>query len=92
MLDSLQPYTEDFMNNLNLEEIVPAMVGKYLLSSVDNDYLNETTVTKHSKLKHLIYEVLLKLSEEKVEVFLSCLYSSYSPAHKELHTKIQASR
>ena len=80
------------MNNLNLEEIVPAMIAKFLLFSFDYEYLNETTVTKHFKLKHLIFNVLLKLSEEKVEVFLSCLSSSYSPAHKELHTKIQTSR
>lgn len=91
MLDSLQPYAED-MNYLNLEEIVPVMEGKYLLSSFDNEYLHETTVTSHDKLKHLIHNVLLKLSEEKVEVFMSCLCSSYSPAHKELYTKIQASR
>ena len=80
------------MQNLNVEEIVPAMVAKFLLSSFDNEYLNETTITKHSKLKCLVYDVLLKLSEEKIEVFLSCLSSSYSSAHKELCIKIQANR
>ena len=68
------------------------MVTKSLLPSYDSDYLNETTETKDFKLKHLIFNVLLKLREEKVEIFLSCLNSSNSPAHKELHTKIQASR
>jgi len=88
-VDSLQPFTDDVVNSVDVNTILPPLMSRGLLTPEQVDYFSSShdgEVVKQQKLSVII----VKLSEEFVEKFLQCLESTshYEP-HNTLLKKIR---
>ena len=87
-LDSLQAFSNDIANTVDVNEILPMMMQQHLVTSdQQQDLINplHTTAVKQQKLSNII----LGLPEDCVNQFLHCLLkTNYYEPHKQLYDKL----
>ena len=88
-IDSLQPFTEDITNSIDVSTILPSLISRGLLTSDQQSYFVESTSMVPEKKRRLA-TIIVNLSEDCVETFLQCLESTsdYLP-HNSLLKKIR---
>ena len=88
-IDSLQPYTEDIINGVNVNTITPPMLAHGLLTPEHGEYFFNPHVISTEKQRKLGF-LIITLSEECAQIFLQCLKNTrdYAP-HDDLLKKIE---
>lgn len=91
-VDSLQPFTEDIINLIDVNTILPSLMSCGLLTRDQQSYFIESTSTSTEK-KRKLANIIVTMSDDCVEIFLQCLENTvtsdkYRP-HKELLEKIR---
>lgn len=86
--DSLHPFSEDIINTVDVDEIVPVMLQKGLVTLDHYQDLSSKYCPMGEKQRRLI-GIILRLPEDCVDMFLYCLQktSNYEP-HKQLYQKL----
>ncbi|XP_065900647.1 uncharacterized protein [Dysidea avara] len=87
--NSLQPYTEDIINGVNVNTITPPMLAHGLLTPEHGEYFFNPHVISTEKQRKLGF-LIITLSEECAQIFLQCLKNTrdYAP-HDDLLKKIE---
>jgi len=90
--DSLNPFTEDIINSVDVNTILPSLMSHQLLSRSQIDYFNNPYVSQIDKQRKLAFN-LATLNENCVEMILKCLESTsdYGP-HESLLKMIRAGK
>ena len=89
-LDSLECFSTDLSESVNVVTILPNLISHGLLTPNQRDYLTHPLRTP-AEMKQELCGILLNLNEKCVKKFLQCLSetSDYDP-HKQLLSKIQS--
>ena len=78
--------------DISVEEILPHLIANNLVSATDVQYINDKSQPAVDRKNHLVYHVILRLSEADIEIFLDCLLKCHTRVHEQLYEKITSKR